>query len=328
VAASAKALTSGQPSALLVSGPALGTRGIQAASAIARASGARLFCDTFNTRLARGAGIPLIEPLPYFAEPAVAALDGLRHLVLVGSQAPVAFFAYPNRPSELAPANCQLLTLEERGQDGTAALEALCEALGADPNSAANVVRSAPEPATGALDLGAVARSLAILLPEDAIVSDESISAAPALFAASQTAARHDWLFLTGGAIGQGLPLATGAAVACPDRKVVSLEGDGSALYTLQSLWTQARENLDVTTIILANRSYAILNVELRRLGVTNPGPKTRSVLDIGAPDIDWVKLAQAQGVDASRATSAEAFHAQLAESFAQSGPRLIEAVI
>ena len=143
----------------------------------------------------------------------------------------------------------------------------------------------------------------------------------------TQTAAPHDWLFLTGGAIGQGLPLATGAAVACPDRKLVSLEGDGSAMYTLQSLWTQAREKLDVTTIILANRRYAILNLELGRLGVTNPGEKARSVLDIDAPGLDWVKFAEAQGVEASRASSAEAFHQQLDAAFSQRGPRLIEAV-
>jgi len=121
--------------------------------------------------------------------------------------------------------------------------------------------------------------------------------------------------------------LATGAAVACSDRKVVSLEGDGSAMYTLQSLWTQAREQLDVTTIILANRSYAILNVELGRLGMTNPAEKARSVLDIDAPKLDWVQLAEAQGVEASRATSAEAFHDQLSSAFTQRGPRLIEAL-
>jgi acetolactate synthase-1/2/3 large subunit len=327
VAACAKALRSGAPTGLLVSGPALGARGIAAAKAIAESSGARLFCDTFNARLARGAGVPMIAPLPYFAEPAIAALDGLRQLLLVGTQAPVAFFAYPERPSRLAPDDCEMLVLAERGYDGTPALEELAEALGADPSAAPKVARAAPERPNGPLDLGAVARSLAALLPEGAIVSDESITASAALFPLTQTAAPHDWLFLTGGAIGQGLPLATGAAVACPDRKLVSLEGDGSAMYTLQSLWTQAREKLDVTTIILANRRYAILNLELGRLGVTNPGEKARSVLDIDAPRLDWVKLAEAQGVEASRASSAEAFHQQLDAAFSQRGPRLIEAV-
>jgi len=200
LAACADALCSGEPTGLLVSGPALGARGLAAARAIAASSGARLFCDTFNTRLARGAGVPAISPLPYFAEPAVAALGGLRNLVLVGTQAPVAFFAYPERPSELAPDDCEMLVLVERGHDGTPALEELAAALGTEPSRAPTVEGATPELSTGPLDLGAIARSVAALLPEGAIVSDESITASATLFQQTQAAAPHDWLFLTGGA--------------------------------------------------------------------------------------------------------------------------------
>lgn len=328
VDACAKLLRGDAAVGLLVSGGALGREGLRAANAVAHATGARLFCDTFNARLARGAGVSPIAPLPYFAEPAVEALAGLEHLILVGTQAPVAFFAYPERPSELAPAGCEMHALVPRGHDGTEALVALADALGA----ADAPIPPAPEPpgdaGRGALDLGAIGRSLAALLPEGAIVSDESITASAALFPLTAHAKPHDWLFLTGGAIGQGLPVATGAAVACPDRKVVSLEGDGSALYTLQSLWTQAREALDVVTVILANRSYAILEIELARLGVSEPGANARSVLGLDGPELDWVQLAQGQGVPASRATRAEAFRAQLAAALAAPGPHLIEAVL
>ena len=322
----AAALRSGEPCALLVSGPALRQRGLALARRIADTSGCRLFCDTFNSRLERGAGRTPIQPLPYFAEAAVAALDGVRHLILVGTQAPVAFFAYPDKPIELWPSNCAVLELAGGAEDAEAALEVLAEELGARA-PAATQERVVPEAPTGPLHPGAIGASLGALLPEGAIVSDESITASAALFPGTAAAAPHDWLYLTGGAIGQGLPVATGAAVACPDRKVVCLEGDGSAMYTIQSLWTQARESLDVTTVILANRSYAILQIELHRVGVEEPGPRATDMLAIGRPDLDFVALARGMGVAASRATTAETFHAQFAAAMAEPGPHLIEAV-
>jgi acetolactate synthase I/II/III large subunit len=122
--------------------------------------------------------------------------------------------------------------------------------------------------------------------------------------------------------------LATGAALACPDRKVVCLEADGSAMYTLQSLWTQVRERLDVTTIIFNNRSYAILNLELHRVGAESPGPKALDMLDLSRPDLDFVALARGMGVEATRAETADEFTAQLEEALADPGPRLVDAVL
>ncbi len=326
IAEAAQALRSGERCALLMSGPALRASGLTLARRIADASGALLFCDTFNTRLERGAGRVAVQPLPYFAVAAVAALEGVRHLILVGTQAPVAFFAYPGKPIELWPADCAVRELAGRADDAEAALEVLAEELDA-PADVPTQDRVKPEPPTGPLHPGAIGASLGALLPEGAIVSDEAITAAAALFPGTVGAAPHDWLQLTGGAIGQGLPVATGAAVACPDRKVVCLEGDGSAMYTIQSLWTQAREGLDVTTVILANRSYAILQIELQRLGLEQPGRRAADMLSIGRPDLDFVALARGMGVAASRATTADEFHAQLGAALTEPGPHLIEAL-
>jgi acetolactate synthase-1/2/3 large subunit len=182
-------------------------------------------------------------------------------------------------------------------------------------------------PLGGPLHPEAIGASLAALLPEEAIVCDEAITAAAALFPATRGAPPHDWLFLTGGAIGQGIPLATGAAVACPGRKVVCLEGDGSAMYTLQGLWTQAREQLDVTTVILANRSYAILQIELQRVGVGDVGEGAAGLLGIGQPSLDFTSLARGMGVPASRATTADEFHRQFDAAMREPGPHLIEAL-
>jgi len=326
VRACAAALREG-PAALLLSGSALRREGLARANAAAAATGAKLFCDTFNARLERGAGVPPITPLPYFPEPALEALSQLRHLVLVGTQSPVAFFAYPERPSELAPPGCAIHVLVEPGADADAGLEALCDELGVVPAPPSTAEETPPSPPTGRLGPRSIGASLGALLPEGAIVSDESITAAAAVFPQTRCAPPHDWLFLTGGAIGQGMPLATGAALACPERKVVCLEGDGSGMYTLQSLWTQARESLDVTSIVFANRSYGILAVELARLGVAEPGPRARSVLSIERPVLDWVALARGMGVPARRASTAEEFHAVLRASLAEPGPHLIEAV-
>jgi acetolactate synthase-1/2/3 large subunit len=323
----ARALRSGEPAVLLMSGAALGARPLESAGRIAAATGARLFCDTFNARLARGAGRVFVPTLPYFAEGALEALAGTRHLVLIGTQPPVAFFAYPGKPSALTPEGCVVHALAGREHDAPAALEALADELGAHRSAPALEPLRRPEPPRGKAGVGAIATSLAALLPEHAIVVDEAITGSLGPLQATRTAAPHDWLFLTGGAIGQGLPVATGAAVACPDRKVVCLEGDGSAMYTIQSLWTQAREGLDVTSVIFANRSYAILRIELARMGMGEPGPRAQSLLGIGSPELDFVRLAEAQGVPATRATTADELHAQLAASLSTPGPHLIEVV-
>jgi acetolactate synthase I/II/III large subunit len=327
VGAVAKALRSGEPVGLLLGGTALRETGLLAASRLANATGARLLAETFPTRLERGAGLPPIDRLAYLAEFASAQLDGLRHLVVVDAKAPVSFFAYPGRDSYLVPAGCDVHLLAAPGDDATGALEALAELVGAPPDAATRQAADRPDLPTGALTAEAVARALGALLPEGAIVSDEGNTSS--LFAPGLTAGapRHDWLTLTGGAIGQGMPVATGAAVASPGRKVINLEADGSALYTIQSLWTQAREGLDVVTIVFNNRSYAILNMELNRVGA-EAGPKAKELLDLSRPDIDFVAISDGLGVPASRATTAEGLSDQLARALAAPGPVLIEAMV
>jgi acetolactate synthase-1/2/3 large subunit len=319
VAAVAAALRSGEPAVILMTGQALLAGPLETASRIAGASGARLMSQTFNARLQRGAGRAPIEPLPYFAESAVAALEGTRHLILVGTQPPVSFFAYPDAPSWLTPADCTLHTLATPAEDAEAALAVLADELGARAHPPLLQEASRERLPTGAITPETVHRSIAALLPEHAIVSDEAITGGFGMLHLTRGAAPHE-----GGAIGQGLPLATGAAVACPDRQVVCLEGDGSAMYTVQSLWTQAREGLDVTSVIFANRSYAILEVELARVGA-EPGPQARSNYCIGDPELDFVQLARGLGVPAARAPTADAFNDHFAAAMREPGPHLIE---
>ena len=324
----AKALRSGEPCGVLLGGGALREAGLVAASRLTNATGARLIAETFPTRLERGAGLPPIERLAYLAEFASTQLAGLRHLVVVDTKAPVSFFAYPDKASYLVPDGCEVHVLANGGGNAADALAALAEAVGAPADAATLQPAERPDLPSGDLTPAAVAQALGALLPEGAIVSDEGLTSA--LFAPAMTAGapRHDWLTLTGGAIGQGLPVATGAAVACPDRQVVSLQADGSALYTVQALWTQAREGLDVVTILYNNRSYAVLNMELDRVGVDAPGPKAKGLLDLSQPDIDFVAVSQGLGVPATRATTAEELNDQLARALAEPGPALIEAIV
>src|SRR5439155_8673758 len=321
VDAVAKALVSGEPCVLLLGGRAVWEDGLLAASRVAAATGARLLCETFPARLERGAGLPSVERLGYLAEFTVAQLGGARHLVLVDAKAPVSFFAYPGKPSDLVPDGCQVHELGGPADDVVQALRHLAELVAADEEARREPARR-PDRPTGALTGETVAAAIGALLPEGAVVSDEANTAGLWLAGATAGAPRHDWLTLTGGAIGQGMPVATGAAVAAPGRKVLSLEADGSAMYTIQSLWTQVREALDVTTVVFDNRSYAILNLELSRVGATEaPGPKARDMLDLSRPDLDFAALATGMGVDAARATTAEEFTVQLERALAEPGP-------
>jgi acetolactate synthase-1/2/3 large subunit len=321
------ALRSRENAALLLGGGALAADGMHAASRIAAATGAELLVETFPARLERGAGIPVIQRLAYLAEMAAGQLDGLRHLILVDTKSPVSFFAYPGKPSDLVPDGCEVLVLADGGDDAVAALESLASELGAGTEPAPSDPPR-PERPDGALGAESIARAIGALLPEGAIVSDEANTSGTFLPTFTAGAPRHDWLTLTGGSIGQGLPVAVGAAIACPDRAVLALEADGSALYTLQSLWTMAREQLDVTTVIFSNRRYAILRMELARVGATASGQRALQMLDISPPEIDFVALAQGLGVPATRPERAETFAADLERAFAEPGPHLIEAVI
>ena len=324
----AEALKSGKRTAVLIRGAALLDAGLHAAGRIAAATGARIMCDTFTPRLSRGAGRVALERIPYFAEQMVEFLSTVEILILVGSKPPVSFFAYPGKASWCTPSAAQILYLSHAHEDGVGALEALAGALNAPAEPAKVAARVRPDSPKGALNQHTIGQVIARHLPEGAIISDEGAtnSAGPAL--ATATAAPHDHLTLTGGSIGQGIPLATGAAVACPHRKVVCLQGDGGAMYTLQALWTQARERLDVTTVIFANQSYSILNIELSRVGALNAGPKALSMLDLHNPELDWVKLAGGMGVEAVRVESIEAFEAVFADAMAVRGPRLIEVMV
>ena len=328
IAQCAAILRSGQPTMLMLTDRAVREHGLALAGRIATATGARLIAQGSNARIQRGAGRVPIERLPYPVDLALGVLKDVRHLILVGAKAPVAFFAYPDKPSVLTPEGCQIHQLSTLAEDSLAALEALADAVGAKKNSEVVQQPSRPALPTGALTPDTLAAALGALLPEGAIVADESVTTGRGFFRQTAGAPPHDWLNNMGGSIGLGLPLATGAAVACPDRKVVCLEGDGSGMYTLQALWTQAREGLDVTTVVFANRTYAILHGELANVRAGAPGRKAADMLDIGRPDLDWVALARGMGVPATRATTADEFNKQFAAALATPGPHLIEAVL
>ena len=319
---------SGSGSAVLfLGGAALTEQGLLAAARVAQQTGARLLCETFPARLPRGAGLPFVSPLPYPPEPALAALAGTDHLVLVGARRPVAFFAYPGLPGTFVPPGCEVHVLAEPGQDASAALCALADRIAPDAVPAVTAAHR-PELPRGPLTPKSLAEVVGALLPEGAIVVDEALTSGRHLPTATAGAPRHDWLTLTGGAIGQGLPSAAGAALACPDRPVIGLQADGSALYTITALWTYAREQLDVTTVICDNRAYAILDSELQRVGAVGDGQRARALLDLRRPDLDFVALATGMGVPASRATTAEELADQLARALAEPGPHLIDALL
>jgi acetolactate synthase-1/2/3 large subunit len=318
----------GGAGALLMNGQALSEQGTALAGKVARTTGARLFADTFVTRAARGAGRVDVPKLPYLGEQALALLEGTRHLVLVGTKAPVSFFAYPGKPGELTPEGCEVHSLALPEEDAVRALEMLVDALGAGRAAPALSPLERPLLPSGPLTPDLLARVLAHVLPEDAIVMNEGATAARSVPAVLARAAPHDWLDLTGGAIGQGMPAATGAALACPDRKVISLEADGSGMYTLQALWTQAREGLSVTTVVLSNRRYAILEMEYRRVGAGEPAEAARGLFDLSRPDLDWVALARGMGVGGIRAATAEELARGLRRGLEAGGPYLVEAIL
>ncbi|MEE8370548.1 MAG: acetolactate synthase large subunit, partial [Sphingomonadales bacterium] len=319
-------LRSGEPALLLVGGSALGEAGTAAAGRIRAASGAGLATPTFNARLERGAGRVALQKIPYFGDAVRSLLAGYKHLILVEATPPVSFFGYPGSSGWLTPKDCRIHMLAGENEDGTGALESLAEALNAPALPEEVQERKKPDLKSGPLSPEAIGATLAHHLPEGAIVSDEAITAGLAVTPMTAGARAHTWLDLTGGSIGQGIPLATGAALAAPDRKVVALAGDGSALYTIQALWSQARENLDVTTIIFANRNYAILKFE--QAGLFGPAGVVDGAVaaEIDNPEIGFVELARGFGVEAARAGTAEEFTDLFTSSMKRRGPFLIEA--
>ncbi len=329
VVAAAKAIREGGAAAtLLLGGQALTEEALELAGRIAAKTGCGLLTEGANTRLARGAGRVQVERIPYVVDRALDVLKDIRHMVLVGARAPVAFFAYPGKPSRLAPETCEMTLLAGLGDDIVGAVEALAgelDALSTPPAHLAEAGR--PEAATGAVSLDGIASVVGALLPENAIVVDESVTSGRGFFPFTAGVPPHDWINNRGGSIGYGLPVAIGAAIACPDRKVLAFEGDGSAMYTVQSLWTMARENLDITVMVFANRSYNILRGELTNVGVQNPGPRAVDMLSLDRPDLDWVQMANGMGVEAARVDDLDGLRRALDAGLSSEGPYLVELV-
>ncbi len=327
VETTAQAIKAAKNPIVLIGGQACLAAGLVQAARL-QAAGVTVYSDTFIARTPRGAGVFAPKRMPYFGEMALAELEGVDLMVFAGTTTPVAFFAYPDRPSVLVPEGCRTLALAERAEDAAAGLAALADALGAPKAGPVQPLTLADATPTGKLNAYTAGASIARHMPEHAIVCDDSVTSGAGVTAAALTARPHEVLALTGGAIGAGLPLAIGAAVAAPERKVLSLNGDGAAMYTIQSLWTMARESLDVTTVIFANYTYRILNVEMQRTGAGEAGPSAKKLLELGDPRIDFVAMAKGMGVPAVRCETAEAFDAAIAAAMAQRGPMVIEAVI
>lgn len=327
VDAAAKVLKSGEPTLLLMTGSALTEHGLALAAQIAGKTGCKVMGQTYNPRMARGAGRFAIDRIPYVIELALPILKAFKHIVLIEANDPVAFFAYPNKPSMLKPEGCEVHRVTEIGENSVAALEALAGALGAKPADVQPQKLIELAKPTGALNHASIAQAIAMAIPENAIMVDESLTTGRGFFPPTAAAKPHDWLQNMGGSIGFSTPVSTGAAVACPDRKVICMVGDGSAMYTLQSLWTQARENLDVTTVVFANRKYQILLGEFDGVGAGHPGQRALDMLNLDRPALDWVALAKGMGVPAVSVTTADDFNKALANAMAGQGPKLIEVV-
>ncbi len=314
---------------ILLGGTALNPRALRSAAAIEQRTGARVAIARNVPKVASGRGLFQPPQVPYFPEKAIEFFGSAENLILVEAETPVSFFGYPEMPGCMIPESCRTFQLARRDEDGTAALEALAERCGA---LRSEVLISDPAPvasrASGMLTLDDIGATLAVMMPENAIVSEEAVSSAAVLLKHLRSAAPFEWMPVTGGSIGQGLPVAVGAAIARPDRKVIALEADGSGMYTAQALWTMARENLDVLIIIIANRRYAILDIEMRRAGVSEMGARADAMIDISRPELQWTAIARGMGVDGVLAETVEDFRKHLCASLKERGPKLIEAVI
>jgi acetolactate synthase I/II/III large subunit len=331
IESAAKMLKSGQKAALIMNGRALRRRGLEAAARIRAAAGCELFCINFPAYADRGVGLVPVTRIPYFPEPAADLLAPYRSVVLAGTDQPVNFFGYEGQRSNPIAADVPKLRIDGESQDAAEALEALADELGAPGKEAVgNFVAGykVPDVPSGKLTPEKACTTLAALQPEGAIICDEGLTAAFSYFPQGATLASHSYFTITGGAIGQGMPCATGAAVACPDRPVINLQADGSAMYTVQSLWTQAREGLNVTTLICSNRSYNIINVELHRAGFTNPGPRALSFTDLGNPPIDWPNLSRGMGVPGVAVDTVEDLAREMKKALREPGPYLIEMIL
>jgi acetolactate synthase-1/2/3 large subunit len=321
----ASILRSGEPTLIVFGGRSMRGRALELAGKVAAATGCRIATQFFSARIERGAGRVPLERIPYAVPAALAFLKAFRHIVTVETGEPIAFFSYPGKPSRLKSEDCTVHRLVESDEDSVAGLEMLVDALGA--SAAQPALQPAIEQGipSGRLDPTSIAHALAAALPENAILVDESLTTGRETLGLTAGALPHDVIQNMGGSIGYGTPVATGAALACPDRRVFCMVGDGSAMYTIQSLWTQARESLAVTTIIFANNSYQILKTEFANMGFGAPGPQASAMIDIDRPTIDWVKMGTSMGVPSVSVETAEDFYKSMADSARAAGPMLIE---
>ena len=320
----ARTLRAREPAMLILSGQALSEAGLYAAHRVAHVSGAKLRTPTQISRMARGRGRMPVDRIPYVVDNALKVLAGTRHVILVGAKPPTAFFAYPGKPSLVSPPDAVAHVLARPEQDAVAALEWLADEMGAPKDVPIPDSGAKPQLARGKFEPEAFAHTLAALLPENCIVAEDAVTSGRALFAPTFGAAPHDWVQNTGGAIGIGFPLATGAAIACPGRKVVCLQADGAGMYTLQALWTQAREKLDVINVVFANHIYQILHGELLAVGA-QPGRVSNELFDLARPTLDWLKLADGMGVECTRVETLEGFADAFKAASGLRGPFLIE---
>lgn len=325
----AAAALDGEESLLLLGGDALGEETLEIAGRIAARTGCKLLAEWANARHERGAGRVFVNRVPYPIDAALKVLAGFKRIVLVGARAPIGFFAYPGKPARLTREDAEIISLAPAGTDLAGALGALCDKTGAAQTAPAHVAEpDLPARPEGPITLDALAAVIARAIPEDGIVVDESVTSGRGFSPATKGAARHTWLNNCGGSIGYGMPLAIGCAIACPERKVLGLIGDGSAMYTVQALWTMAREALDITVLIFANQSYRILHGELTNVGVQNPGPRAIDMLTLNRPTLDWVQMSRSMGVEAQRVTTCEALEAAMDAGLTGSGPSLIEVAL
>lgn len=319
----------GAETLLLLGGNALTESNLETAGRIAAKTGCKLLSEWSNARLERGVGRVFIGRVPYPIDIALEVLRPFKRIVLIGARAPIGFFAYPDKPAILTREDADIVSLAAAHTDLTAALTALCIATDAISTPPAHVVMaSQTERPSGPINLENLATLIARAIPEDGIIVDESVTSGRAFSPATKAAPKHTWLNNCGGSIGYGMPAAIGAAIACPERKVMCLTGDGSAMYTNQSLWTMARENLDITVLIFANRSYQILRGELTNVGVGNPGPRAIEMLSLDRPALDWVQMSRSMGVDATRVSDCDALEAALEDALMSTGPNLIEVML
>ncbi|MDF7775302.1 acetolactate synthase large subunit [Sphingomonas sp. AOB5] len=321
----AEVLRSGEPALIILANKSTRGRALELAGKVAAGTGCRLGSQFFTARIERGAGRVPLERIPYAVPQGQTFLSGFKHLITVETREPVAFFAYPDKPSLLKAPGTVVHNLADADEDSEAAFEMLIDALGLKGTAPRLQERIETPPPSGALNPQSIAHALAAALPEHAILVDESLTTGRESMGLTMGARPHDLINNMGGSIGYGTPVATGTALACPDRRTFCMVGDGSAMYTIQSLWTQAREGLPVTTIIFANNSYAILKAEYANMGAGTPGPQALAMIDIDRPTIDWVAMAKSMGVPGVSVSTAEDFHAAMVRSVDAEGPVLIE---